>query len=135
MLTIENLESLFRGDCDPIQVGEIPNIVSKELNIIVPYVYLSLNTAQHIFNDHPDIDKFDLLHMPFAIRRGMLLQECRKPRVLISCYQTTNPQKRFITVMKRAAKDTEIWISTFHRAHRRQTISIQKRAQLLKKHD
>jgi hypothetical protein len=133
-LTLEDLEDLSRNYRDPIWVGVIPNKVAEILELKNPNVYLSRFSLMHIQAAHPDIDNFTLLKIPFNIERGLLVQERAKPNILLSSFQDTGSNMRFISALKIAQAGTEIWLSSFYRSSQRQTKSILRRGMILQTH-
>ena len=135
ILTIGDLEALRIGLRSPIVIGEVPFAVQQVLQLRVPNVYLSPESLSHIKVRHPDVGDFDLLLLPMAISRGLLVREIAKPNVIQACYQDPESYKRFVAVMKITNRDSEIWLQSFHRLKKRQTAQILKRSTILKKHD
>lgn len=134
-LTLAKLSDLKAGYSPSIRVGEIPFAVARQLRLLNHNVYLSASSLTHILRDHPDIDLFTLLELPFAIGQGLLVQERRKPHIILSCYQSSVHQRRFIVAMKTAANGTETWVSSFYKSRARQTRSVLNRGNILKPHD
>jgi hypothetical protein len=110
-LTLEDIEALLGLERDPVWVGELPYEVANRLGIKNPSVYLSIERIWHIFERHPDITKFDLLHLPFVIRNGFLLREKEKQNCLIANYQIPDDRRRVIAPLKIANQECEIWVS------------------------
>lgn len=133
-LTLEDLEDLANNHRDPIRVGILPNKVAALLAIRNHNVYLSRSSLVHIQKNHPDIDFFRLLNLPFAIGSGLLVQEIARPHMLLSSYQVPNDDIRFVTAMKILKSGTEIWVSSFYRVKARQTKSILRRSKILQNH-
>jgi hypothetical protein len=133
-LTLEDLDDLTNNHRDPIRVGAIPMEVAKFLSLKNHNVYLSRYSLIHILKDHPDIDHFALLNLPFAIERGLLVQERAKPHIILSSFLDTANRIRFISAMKIAQQGTEIWLSSFYRSSGRQTKSILRRGVILQNH-
>jgi hypothetical protein len=134
-LTLEDLQDLIAGERDPIVVGQIPFDVAARLLLRNHNVYLSANSLRHVLKEHPDVSLIDLLHLPFAIAKGMLVQEKAKTNVIVASYLDSETGKRFIAVMKIVQKGTEVWISSFYRSKKRQTKRILSRGNILKTHD
>jgi hypothetical protein len=135
-LTLEDLEDLANenNDRDPIRVGELPSHVAEVLNLKNHNVYLSRSSLLHIQDGHPDITHFDLLNLPFAIDRGLLVQEIERPHMIIALYLNAISEIRFTIALKISQNGTEIWVSSFYRTKARQTKSILRRGRLLQKH-
>ncbi|HUF55558.1 MAG TPA: hypothetical protein VMM55_03255 [Thermohalobaculum sp.] len=73
--TLENIEKIRRGFTH--QVGELSDEVIRAVGWRCPYVYLSADSLSHIAEEHPDVTDFDLLHIPLAIRIGMVVHDTR----------------------------------------------------------
>jgi hypothetical protein len=135
-LTLEDIEELAdeNNPRDPITVGMIPTEVAEFLAIKNHPVYLSRSSLIHIQQSHPDIDHFKLLNLPFAIDRGLLVQEVARPYILLSSYKVPDDDIRYVTAMKILKAGTEIWVSSFYRVKARQTKSILRRSRILQNH-
>ncbi len=133
-LTLQDVDDLLSGERDPIRVGEIPYDIAIRLKLKNHNVYLSKLSLLHIFEEHADINRFTLLSIPFALRDGLLIQERKKPHIIVSSHLMEVTGKRHMTIMKITAEGTEIWVSTFHRAHARQTVALLKRGIILQSH-
>ena len=134
-LTLEDLQDLIAGERDPIVVGQIPFNIASGLSLRNHNVYLSANSLRHVLEEHPDISLIDLLHLPFAISKGMLARERAKPNIVVASYLDGETGKRFISVIKIVQSGTEVWISSFYRSKERQTKRILSRGEILKTHD
>jgi len=132
-ITLQDIHDLRSGWRDPINVGELPDAIRVLLALRVPQVHLSRASLEHIRVKHPDVTDFDLLLLTMAVERGMIMRERRKPNVLLGVYQEPASHRRFVAVMKIAAA-YEVWVTSFHRAHRRQTMQWLKRCELLRRH-
>jgi hypothetical protein len=132
-LTLQDIFDLRTGWRNPVNVGELPDAIRRLLGLRVPQVHFSRESFEHTQKKHPDLTDLDLLLIPFAVERGMILRERRKPNVLLGVYQEPTTHRRFVAVMKIAAAH-EVWLSSFHRAHRRQTGQWLKRCYLLRSH-
>ena len=132
-LTLQDIHALRSGWRDPVTVGELPSTIRTLLGLRVPLVHFSKDSLLHVAKKHPDVSDFDLLILPFAIERGMIMRERKKPNVLLGVYQEPASHRRFVAVMKVAAAH-EVWLTSFHRAHRRQTAQWLRRCDLLRPH-
>lgn len=135
-LTLEDLQDLENpnNDRDPIRVGEFPSSVAAALNLKNHNVYLSRSSLMHIQEAHPDIDHFALLNLPFAIDRGLLVQEIERPHMVIALYVNAISDIRYTIALKISQNGTEIWVSSFHRTKARQTKAVLQRARVLQNH-
>ena len=122
-----------RDGSDPINMGESPDAIRVLLALRVPQVHLSRASLEHIRVKHPDVTDFDLLLLTMAMEREMIMRERRKPNVLLGVYQEPASHPRFVAVMKIAAA-YEVRVTSFHRAHRRQTMQWPERCDLLRRH-
>jgi hypothetical protein len=134
-LTLEDILDLRSGWREPIIVGELPYFIHLALNLRVPQVHLSTDSLAHIAKKHPDITDFDLLLLTPTIGRGMIMRERKKPNVLLAVYQDPETPRRFAAVMKIVSSGCEVWLTSFHRAHARQTKQWLKRCDLFMAHD
>jgi hypothetical protein len=64
-LTLSDIDAVRRKTHNPIEVGELPNLIRLALHLRVPLVQLSTESLAHINARHPDISDFDLLLLPF----------------------------------------------------------------------
>ena len=134
-LTYADLSDLTTGNRDPVRVGEIPFGIARQLNLRNYGVYLSRYSLGHILKSHPDITAYHLLHIPFVLRHGLIVQEKIKPHCLVASYYVTDEKNRYMAALKITEKGTEIWVTTFHRAHVRQTRRMIEKGIILKTHD
>lgn len=134
-LTLADLNDLKSGYRKSIWVGEVPYDVAKRLSLKSHSVYLNRTALEHINKDHPDVDFYMLLDIPFAIRRGLLVRERAKPNVFLSCHQSIGLKRRMIVAMKIFENGAEIWVSSYYKSRDRQTKSILARGTVLKNHD
>jgi hypothetical protein len=134
-LTLEDIDALLRGERDSIWVGEMPLNVALSLGLAHPNVYMSRERIGHIFERHRDITRFMLLHLPFAIRHGLLIRETRKPECILASYQAADPNRCYIAALKLLSRDCEVWLSSFYRGNIRKTRALIRRGEILKTHD
>jgi hypothetical protein len=134
-LTLEDLIALQKGERDPIVVGQIPFVVASGLGLRNHNIYLSRGSLRHVLEEHSDISLIDLLHLPFAISRGLLVRENAKPNVIIVSYLDNETGRRFISALKITQAGTEIWVSSFYKSKIRQTKRVIARGTILKTHD
>jgi hypothetical protein len=133
-LTLEDLMALQNRERDPIVVGQIPFAVANKLGLRNHNIYLSGASLEHILHAHSDISMIDLLHLPFAVTRGLLVREKAKQNVIVASYLDQETGRRFFSAMKIAQAGTEIWISSFYRSKARQTKRLLSRGEVLKTH-
>lgn len=133
-LTLEDIDDLRKDRRNPIVVGEFPDEIRLMLGLPVALVHLSKHSLTHISSQHPDVNDFDLLLIPFAIKDGLLLRERRKPQIVLCVYQDPDSHRRFVAAIKRARNEPELWLDSFHRAKAKQTRAWLKRCDILKNH-
>jgi hypothetical protein len=134
-IVITDLDKLARGHLDHLVVGELPYDVVRRLGWPGQIVYLSRVSYDHIRQTHPDVTRTDLTMASLALSNGLLIHDANRPTHISICYQ--HPEKvevRYIMAVKRASKGPDIWMTTFHRSKRRQTISALRRGTVLRKH-
>ena len=134
-LIFEDIEDLRSRQRDPIRVGELPFDVATQLGLLNHGVYLSRQSYFHIISAHGDIDDYRLLLLPQILKNGLIVQENTKRNILVVSYLDQNSGLRFVTALKIAQSNTEVWVSSMYRAKRRQTKSILRRGTVLKTHD
>jgi hypothetical protein len=133
-LTLENFQQIRSGAQSPFWVGNLSHELIQKLGWVTPCVYFSKETLAHINEKHPDISDFDMLHIPLALKNGLVLKENSADNRVIIAYQPELQESRFRLVLKSTMRNTEIWISSFHRMKRRQTKSMLSRTTILQTH-
>jgi len=131
----DQLLQLYSGKIEYIEIGRIHIVAASIIGAHAVDVRLSRETLQHITKTHPDMVPYDILLLPDAVQAGLIIQEEHRPNHLSICYQHPKiEKKRYIAGLKYAAGTHELWVSTFHRAKPRQTISMLARGQVIKRH-
>ena len=130
---LDDLNNLRNGYKTSHQVAEFPQTVLDRLSWKSSIIYLSKESLHHINSDHPDIDDFVLLLLPKMIRNGLIVQEAKKPNIVVVIYQI-DETKRISVILKRARNGFDIWVSSIHRMKKRQTASILKRGFVIQNH-
>jgi len=133
-LTLDDINAVLEGKRNPIWIGRLPQQVALGLGLRVPNVYMDKAYAEKILSKD-EIDKFKILMLPFAISNGLLMQERDKPNILLANFNDPDSYRRYTAALKIANNNHEIWLSTFHRAHKKQTRAQKKRSRILKNHD
>jgi len=95
-LTLWQISLLIDRKQDPICVGSFPRSVAEQLKLLIADVYLSRDSLVHIFEEHPDLTKYDLLHVPFLLQRGLIVQETATPKFVIASYKDPDSHRRFV---------------------------------------
>lgn len=134
-LTFADLDNLRRRVHDPIQIGELPNVIRVALNLRVPIVNFSKLTLDHINKKHPDITDTDLLLLPFVVRHGLILREKAKPSVLMAAYKDPMSDRHYLAAMKYTARACEVWLDSFYRTTPRKLKRTCRKCELLKEAD
>jgi hypothetical protein len=112
MLTLDMINDLWSGHRSIVWVGAIPWSVSVQLKIANPNVYCDYDQLQHIIKEHSHVTPISLLHLPFVISRGLLIQETVRPHIIRCSYQDPASHRRFVAAVKIANQNTEVWLST-----------------------
>jgi len=133
LFTLEDINNLRHGLKANHQVATLHESIQRQLSWKSPIVYLSAQSLAHINTNHPDISDIDLLLLPKIISDGLLVQEIKKPNILLACLQL-DEERRLITSLKRADNGFDIWISSLYRMRRRQTLSILRRGRIIRTH-
>ncbi len=133
--TLWELSLLKDNKQKTVLVGYVPDVVATQMSLSMKEVYLSKQSMDHIFQEHPDINGFDLLHIPNALDHGMIVQEKAKPHCLIISYMDPDTHRRFVFAVKTVKGGDENYVTSFRRGRKGQMKSFLKRGILLKKHD
>jgi hypothetical protein len=133
IFTVEDIAKLRSGWGGPRPVGELPLHVAGSMGLLVPVVYLSKESLDHINLRHPDVTDFQLILTPFVLRYGLVLRETRRPNVYLCSYVGSHAEnRRYGLALKVAEPDREAYLTTFHRVHKRQTNAWLKRCEIIK---
>ncbi|WP_159089153.1 hypothetical protein [Tateyamaria sp. Alg231-49] len=131
--TLDELIDLLAGRRGDLQVGVIPLEVRQHFGCSREEVFLSSESARHIIDEHGDhIGKNELLRIPEILTKGMWVAD-RKLACSVS-FQTETPAIRLLAAIKITRNHSRMYVSTLHRAKKRQTKSKLKRGQLLRPH-
>jgi hypothetical protein len=135
--TLEDIQRLRSNWCDTVTVGELPPEPARAMGLHVPLVYLSKRSLDHINQRHRHVSDFDLLLAPFVFRHGLVIREQAKPNSYLCSYvgPLVPEQRRYGAVLKVASPDREVYLDTFHRLHKRQTVAWLKRGSIIRTHD
>lgn len=128
MLEHSALVNLLAGRGDPLWICSFPERARVALGCSSGAVYLSRKSAGHILKDHPDIDTYQLLLLPIAIEKGVLMRESKQPNFVAAMYEVD--RKTYFVSMKTTAKGNEVWVSSMYRLRPRQ-IAKKKRTHTL----
>jgi hypothetical protein len=131
---LSQIEALDAAETDVALVGRIPETVANHIGAQLREVYLSHRSFKHIQVKHPTVTSLDLLWLPMVIERGLWIAEKNRPNCACVTWQNPETAHRYIGAVKVAGSGFEIYISTFHRAAKRQTRSLLKRGPILQTH-
>lgn len=138
--TVEDIIRLRDGWRGPITVGELTAQVAAHIRVVTPHVYLSQESLAHINKFHSDVSDYDLLIAPFVIKHGLIIREVRKTKYpnqeayLATYHGPLTPIRMGLTI-KIAKPDREVYMTSFHPLHERQTKSWLARGEIIKTHD
>lgn len=110
------------------QVCHLDSDLMTEMGLQSSLVSLSPESLTHIRHRHPDISDWDILMIPRIISEGMVIQERKNPQfVVFSLFVSEAPRKRLNCTVKFLFGKQEAYISTLHKAQKRQLRGLQKR--------
>ena len=98
-----------------------------------PWVYLGRSGLTHIAEQHPDVTDFDLLHLPMAIARGLIVRLEKSPRKILAAYKAEH-EKIYLCAMKAAQDSTEIWVDSFYRIKPGKFDNLSRKGTVLRSH-
>lgn len=128
------LHVLLKAKDGNTAVAPIPSIVSAYLGCRQPMAYLSSSSIRHILEKHPDIDMYELLHMPDMIRFGLWLADDKNPNVALVIYQPADAAPRYISALKVTGDGFEPYMSSFYRLRDRDYRAKLRRGKVLREH-
>lgn len=133
-LELSQLHKLVTGVNDPIEVGMLPDRIAAAIGWKLPHVYLSRESCLHILQKHSDISLFDMLHIPFALQRGLIVQQAHRDQSVATCYNDPETGKGYVGILKPAERSYEIWLCTYHRLKSKQERQLRKHGLILKEY-
>src|SRR5919199_1147082 len=95
MLELSRLFDLAAGRLNPITVGRLPKEGMDYLGARLGLVYLSKESFDHIMTEHPTLTWQELLRIPEALTRGMLLTDRDRPNCVAISYQCPDTNLRY----------------------------------------
>ncbi len=125
MFELSLLHELAAGRHDPLQVGELPVRVLEHFGCRLPWVYLSKETFDKIMRKHGHVTFFDVLILPEMLRKGRYVADRRN--AVAVCYRHPETDKDFAAAVKITADAFELYVTTVHRAERKQVERIMRR--------
>ena len=132
ILGLEDLYDLAAGNKHIIWMGEVPFEVAQKLNLTHQHVYMNRRSLRHIFDEHPDVIPWEILKVPLDLKYGLWLQERENPNVFIVSREDPEQNKRYMVVLKSYEKGSEMWVSSYHRVHEKQTRSHLRKCDILR---
>ncbi|MGQ0740794.1 MAG: hypothetical protein ACT4OG_00635 [Alphaproteobacteria bacterium] len=131
----DDLLRLSLGHAANVTVCRLPLSVASFFDANTVEVKLSASTLRHIAKQHKHLFPKDILLIGEAVKRGMFVKESQRPNRFSAWYQhPKDEKKRFIVGLKFARGTHELWITTFHRAKKRQARALLARGVMLRKH-
>ena len=132
ILLLGDLYDLAAGNKPIIWMGEVPFEIAQKLRLTHQSVYMNRLGLLHIFDEHPDVIPYEILKVPFDLKNGLWLQERANPNVFIVSREDLEQNKRYMVVLKSYEKGSEMWVSSYHRVHEKQTRSHMNRCNILR---
>jgi len=134
-ISYEDLQLLRLSPKASHQIGTLPESVADHFEWKSRLVCLSGERLEHILEERHGITEADVLLLPYALERGLLLQEKDRPDRLVACLQHPEAEgRRYKAAMKVLSSGFEIWVSTFHLTRPGQTKSLIDRSIILRDH-
>jgi hypothetical protein len=131
-LELSQLYELLARTEKKILVGHLPEAARLHMACKHDMIHLSGVTLKHIFERHPDVDMFQMLILPFALRSGLWIAD-RGTTCCVS-YLNAVTGRYYKVSLKSAMHGTEAYVTTFHKTNLRQTQSMRNRGPILRKH-
>ena len=136
MFTREGLHRLWSGAVPWLPLGELEPYIARHIGARgTRHVLLSGESYHHVVHGHPDLGDDELMLMPEALTRGLVLYEKRRRNWAVFCFQHPQAEaRRYALAIKAADHGHQIFARSFHRMHDRQTKAILRRGYLLRRH-
>lgn len=115
-------------------VGAIPQEVSAYLGCKQSLAYFTSRSIRHVFEEHPDLDMFELLHMPDMIARGRWLTDHRKRHYAVIIYFVPDSPLKYMSALKVTGEGFEPYMSSFYRTRDKDIRRVMKRGDVLREH-
>ena len=127
------LDLIFTREVREIFVCHLDQKITELVGVSHTEVKLTKHRLNHIIDGHVDVKAKDLMFLPDAITRGLIIQEHLNPPSINICYQHPVIEKRRYKVNIRCIGG-ELLIMSFHKTRKRQTRSLLKRGKILRRH-
>ncbi len=114
-------------------VGPIPREVSAYLGCRQTMAYLSSRSIRHVFDEHPDLDMLELLHMPDMVRNGLWLTDYKKRHMATVIYEPPDAP-RYMSALKVVGDGFEPFMCSFYRLRDKDLPRKMKRGDVLRPH-
>ena len=132
-LDLEDIANLLAGNSAPIPIGRIVNQARSHLSQKTSVVLLSTDSTRHILTEHGDhMEPSTLLILPDALRIGLWIAD-RGNSCRIS-FEEKSTGVRYLAAIKATQNRRELYLTTFHRAQKKQTKAVLKRGKILRNH-
>ena len=115
-------------------VAAIPREVADYLGCKQSLAYFSSVSIRHVFKDHPDLDIFELLHMPDMIARGRWVSDRSKPHYAVVIYFVPDSPLKYQSALKVTGDGFEPYMSSFYRTRDRDIRRVMRRGDVLREH-
>lgn len=134
-LGFESITELLSGRTPSVAVGTLPLEVRRYFGRSHDIVYLSSESAAHILEQHGDhIEAQDLLRIPKILETGLWISEKQRPEWCSVFHYSSQSQDRFVAAVKVTKDRRECFLTTLHRAKKRQIRSKMRRGDVLRSH-
>jgi hypothetical protein len=114
-------------------VAAIPHEVSTYLGCNQAMAYLSSVSIRHVFEEHPDLDMLELLHMPDMIRNGLWLTDHKKRNMATVIYEPPGAP-RYMSALKVVGDGFEPYMCSFYRLRDKDVPRKLRRGTVLRPH-
>jgi hypothetical protein len=131
-LELSQLYELLANPDKKILIGHLPDAARTHMACKHDMIHLSGATLKHIFERHPDVDMFQMLILPFALRSGLWIADRGTTSCVSYLHEVTG--RYYKVSLKSAMQGTEVYVTTFHKTNLRQTQSIRNRGPILRNH-
>lgn len=115
-------------------VGSIPYEVSDYLGCRQSLVYFSSRSIRHAFKEHPDLDIFEILHMPDMIARGRWVSDRKKPHYAVVIYFVPDSPRKYMSALKVTGGGYEPYMASFYRTRDSDIRRVMRRGDVLREH-
>ncbi|WP_281840392.1 hypothetical protein [Sinisalibacter aestuarii] len=132
-IQLGDLRTLRAGHRGDLQVGVLPFEVKKYSRVSRDTVVLSTQSVRHILAQHGDhIALETLLLLPSVLQQGLWISDRKMAFVVV--YQDDVSGVRYKVALKMTADQSRSYVRTMHKMQHRQTRSVLKRGDLVRRH-